>query len=194
MELDSGNRRPSLESDEAARRNWVNVATLNEFSARTPEGNDQRIRAAAFLASPVEIKGTARSNRSCSPSTFLSRRDGRLVAKDTGEREDSECGLVPALGLATPACRSKAALSHQDATDPQRRRRVLDSHDSKKDQGRPQNKKEGPPPTQMAPGGTPPPPGPPKERGEPPQESGPQVGHYKTPRVDQARALRLDRH
>jgi ferredoxin--NADP+ reductase len=82
-----------LESDEADKTTRVNVETLQEFSERTPEGKDQRI-VLRFLASPIEIKGDGKVESIVIGKNELVEENGRLVAKDTGEREELECGLV----------------------------------------------------------------------------------------------------
>ena len=92
MELDPASA-AFLDSDEADKTTRVNVETLQEFSARTPEGKEQRI-VLRFLASPVEIKGDGKVESIVIGKNELVEEDGRLVAKDTGEREELECGLV----------------------------------------------------------------------------------------------------
>ena len=82
-----------LESDEADKTTRVNVETLREFSQRTPEGKRQRI-VLRFLASPVEIKGDGKVERIVIGRNELVEEGGTLRAKDTGEREELECGLV----------------------------------------------------------------------------------------------------
>jgi ferredoxin--NADP+ reductase len=92
MELDPASK-AYLESDEADKTTRVNVETLKEFSERTPEGKDQRI-VLRFLASPIEIKGDGKVESIVIGKNELVEENGRLVAKDTGEREELECGLV----------------------------------------------------------------------------------------------------
>lgn len=92
MELDPASR-AFLESDECDKTTRVNVETLKEFSERTPEGKKQRI-VLRFLASPVEIKGDGKVESIVIGKNELVEEGGRLVAKDTGEREELECGLV----------------------------------------------------------------------------------------------------
>src|SRR5215475_11229540 len=82
-----------LESDEADKTTRVNVETLQEFSGRTPEGKDQRI-VLRFLTSPVEIKGDGKVESIVVGKNELVEENGRLVAKDTGDREELDCGLV----------------------------------------------------------------------------------------------------
>src|SRR3954453_20720819 len=86
MELDPASA-AFLESDEANKTTRVNVETLKEFSTRAPEGKDQRI-VLRFLASPVEIKGDGKVESIVIGKNELVEEGGRLVAKDTGEREE----------------------------------------------------------------------------------------------------------
>jgi ferredoxin--NADP+ reductase len=92
MELDRASK-ALLESDEADKTTRVNVETLQEFSGRTPEGKKQRI-VLRFLASPIELKGDGKVESIVIGRNELVEENGRLVAKDTGEREELECGLV----------------------------------------------------------------------------------------------------
>jgi ferredoxin--NADP+ reductase len=92
MELDAASK-AFLSSDEVDKTTRVNVETLQEFSERTPEGKKQRI-VLRFLASPVEIKGDGKVESIVIGRNELVEENGRLVAKDTGEREELECGLV----------------------------------------------------------------------------------------------------
>ena len=86
--------RAYLESDEADITTRKNVDIFTEFSHREPEGKRRRI-VLRFLCSPVEIKGDGRVE-----SIVIGRNElvegsgGRLSARDTGEREEQECGLV----------------------------------------------------------------------------------------------------
>jgi ferredoxin--NADP+ reductase len=118
-----------LASDEADKTTRVNVETLTEFAQREPQGKDQRI-VLRFLTSPVEIKGDGKVESIVIGKNELVEENGRLVAKDTGEREELECGLVlrsvgytgiPIEGVPFDA---KRGLILNDAG------RVLDSHDS----------------------------------------------------------------
>jgi ferredoxin--NADP+ reductase len=92
MELDAASK-AFLESDEVNKTTRVNVETLQEFSGRTPEGKKQRI-VLRFLASPIEIKGDGKVESIVIGKNELVEENGRLVARDTGEREELECGLV----------------------------------------------------------------------------------------------------
>ena len=82
-----------VESDEADKTTKVNVETLREFSQRRPEGKPQRI-VLRFLASPVEIKGDGKVESIVIGRNELVEEGGALRARDTGEREELECGLV----------------------------------------------------------------------------------------------------
>jgi ferredoxin/flavodoxin---NADP+ reductase len=128
MELDPASK-AFLESDEADKTTRVNVETLQEFSQRTPEGKKQRI-VLRFLASPIEIKGDGKVESIVIGRNELVAEDGRLVAKDTGEREELECGLVlrsvgytgiPIEGV--PFDQKRGLILNEGG-------RVLDSHDA----------------------------------------------------------------
>jgi ferredoxin/flavodoxin---NADP+ reductase len=92
VELDPASQ-AYLESDEADKTTKVNVETLKEFSQRRPEGKKQRI-VLRFLASPIEIKGDGKVESIVVGRNELVEEGGTLRAKDTGEREELECGLV----------------------------------------------------------------------------------------------------
>ncbi|MGN6664314.1 MAG: FAD-dependent oxidoreductase [Solirubrobacterales bacterium] len=92
VELDPASQ-AYLESDEADKTTKVNVETLKEFSERQPEGKKQRI-VLRFLASPVEIKGDGKVESIVIGRNELVEEGGALRARDTGEREELECGLV----------------------------------------------------------------------------------------------------
>jgi ferredoxin--NADP+ reductase len=82
-----------LESEEADKTTRVNVETLREFSRRQPEGKRQRI-VLRFLASPVEVKGEDKVESIVIGRNELVEEGGALRAKDTGDREELDCGLV----------------------------------------------------------------------------------------------------
>ena len=92
VELDPASQ-AFVESDEADKTTRVNVETLREFSQREPEGKKQRI-VLRFLASPVEIKGEGKVESIVIGRNELVEEGGALRAKDTGEREELECGLI----------------------------------------------------------------------------------------------------
>jgi ferredoxin/flavodoxin---NADP+ reductase len=86
--------REYLESDEADITTRKNVEIFTEFSQREPEGKPKRI-ALRFLRSPVEIQGDGRVERLIVARNELYRDEsGRIRSRDTGEREEIECGLV----------------------------------------------------------------------------------------------------
>ncbi len=118
-----------LESDEADKTTRVNVETLTEFSQRTPEGKKQRV-VLRFLASPVEIKGDGKVESIVIGRNELVEEGGSLRAKDSGEREELECGLVlrsvgytgvPIEGV--PFDEKRGLILNESG-------RVLDSHDA----------------------------------------------------------------
>ncbi len=92
VELDAASR-AYIESDEADKTTRVNVEILRGFAAREPAGRDRRI-VLRFLASPVEIKGDGKVERIVIGRNELVDEGGTLRARDTGEREELECGLV----------------------------------------------------------------------------------------------------
>jgi ferredoxin--NADP+ reductase len=86
--------REFLESDDADITARKNVEIFTEFSTRDPEGKPKRI-SLRFLKSPIEIQGEGKVERIVVGTNRLERaEDGRIVATDTGEREEIECGLV----------------------------------------------------------------------------------------------------
>jgi ferredoxin--NADP+ reductase len=92
-ELDAVSRE-FLDSDEADITARKNVEIFTDFAAREPEDKPKRI-ALRFLRSPVEIRGEANVESIVVGRNELVRSDdGRIVARDTGEREELECGLV----------------------------------------------------------------------------------------------------
>jgi ferredoxin/flavodoxin---NADP+ reductase len=92
MELDEISK-AYIESDEADPTNVRNVEIFTEFSKRQPEGKKQSI-ALRFLRSPLEIQGDGKVERIVVGRNELVEEGGRVRAKDTGERETIECGLV----------------------------------------------------------------------------------------------------
>jgi ferredoxin--NADP+ reductase len=127
VELDPASR-AYLESDEVDKTTRVNYETLKSFSEREPEGKKQRI-VLRFLTSPVEIKGDGKVESIVIGRNELVEEGGALRAKDTGEREELECGLVlrsvgytgiPIEGV--PFDERRGLILNQGG-------RVLDSHD-----------------------------------------------------------------
>jgi ferredoxin/flavodoxin---NADP+ reductase len=93
VELDELSR-AYLASDEADITTRKNVEIFTEFSQRQPQGKRRRI-ALRFLRSPVEIQGDGRVERLIVARNELYRDEsGAIRARDTGERETIECGLV----------------------------------------------------------------------------------------------------
>ena len=82
-----------LSSDEADKTTRVNVETLREYSQREPEGKRRRI-VLRFLSSPVEILGEGRVEKVVIGRNELVEEGGALRARDSGEREELECGLI----------------------------------------------------------------------------------------------------
>jgi ferredoxin--NADP+ reductase len=118
-----------LDSEQADKTTRVNVETLREFSRRRPQGKRQRI-VLRFLCSPVEIKGDGRVESIVIGRNELVDEGGTLRARDTGEREELECGLVlrsvgysgvPIEGV--PFDESRGLILNEGG-------RVLDSHDA----------------------------------------------------------------
>jgi ferredoxin--NADP+ reductase len=118
-----------LESDEVDKTTRVNVETLREFSQREPEGKKKRI-ILRFLSSPVEVHGEGRVERIVIGRNELADEGGSLRARDSGEREELECGLilrsvgytgVPIEGV--PFDEDRGLILNEGG-------RVLDSHDA----------------------------------------------------------------
>jgi ferredoxin--NADP+ reductase len=82
-----------LESDEADITARKNVEILREFAGREAEGKPKRI-VLRFLRSPIEIHGDGKVEAVTIGTNELVREDGAIRARDTGERETVECGLV----------------------------------------------------------------------------------------------------
>jgi ferredoxin--NADP+ reductase len=85
--------RAFIESDAADKTSRVNVEILEQFSQRQPSGKGKRI-VLRFLASPVEIKGEGKVESIVVGRNELVEEGGTLRARDTGEREELECGLI----------------------------------------------------------------------------------------------------
>jgi ferredoxin/flavodoxin---NADP+ reductase len=79
------------EADITARKN---VEILEEFCRKQPGGKPKRI-VLRFLASPIEIKGNGKVESVVIGRNELYRDEsGAIRPRDTGEREEIECGLV----------------------------------------------------------------------------------------------------
>jgi len=118
-----------LESEDADKTTRVNVETLREFAQREPEGKRKRI-VLRFLSSPVEIRGDGRVESVVIGRNELVDEGGTLRARDSGDREELDCGLVlrsvgytgvPIEGV--PFDERRGLILNQGG-------RVLDSHDS----------------------------------------------------------------
>ena len=92
LELDELSRRYlENEADITARKN---VEILAGFATKPPEGKPKRI-VLRFLTSPIEIQGNGRVERLVVGRNELHRDEsGAIRARDTGERETIEAGLV----------------------------------------------------------------------------------------------------
>jgi ferredoxin/flavodoxin---NADP+ reductase len=107
----------------------VNVDILRDFSQRAPEGKRKRI-VLRFLASPVEIEGDGKVEKMIIGRNELVDQDGTLRAKDTGERDEIECGLVLRSVGYTGIPIEGVPFDERRGTILNDGGRVLDSHDS----------------------------------------------------------------
>ena len=93
MQLDQASR-AYIDSENADPTHRRNVEIFTGFSQREPEGKPKRV-VMRFCCSPVEIRGERRVE-----SIVIGRNElyedgsGAIRARDTGEREEIECGLV----------------------------------------------------------------------------------------------------
>ena len=86
--------RAYVDSEDCDPTNRRNVEIFTEFAQRQPEGKKQRI-VLRFLSSPVEIQGDGRVERIVIGRNELHEDEsGSVRARDTGERETIECGMV----------------------------------------------------------------------------------------------------
>jgi ferredoxin--NADP+ reductase len=93
VELDDASR-AFLDSDAADVTNRKNVESFAEFASREHEGKRRRVEL-RFLRSPLEIQGADRVERIVVGINELYADDaGAIRARDTGETETIECGLV----------------------------------------------------------------------------------------------------
>ncbi|HEX2129561.1 MAG TPA: FAD-dependent oxidoreductase [Solirubrobacterales bacterium] len=93
LELDPASRE-YFESDECDPTRRRNVEIFTEFSQREPEGKPKRV-VLRFCCSPVEIRGDGKVESIVIARNELYRDEsGAIRARDTGEREEIECGLV----------------------------------------------------------------------------------------------------
>jgi ferredoxin--NADP+ reductase len=83
-----------LASDDADITARKNVEILREFAGREPEGKPKRI-VLRFLVSPIEIHGDGKvESVTVGRNELVRDESGALRAKDTGERQTIECGIV----------------------------------------------------------------------------------------------------
>jgi ferredoxin--NADP+ reductase len=93
VELDEVSRE-YVDSDECDPTNRRNVEIFTDFAQRARVGKPKRV-IMRFLCSPVEIKGEDKVEGVVIARNELYRDDsGAVRARDTGEREEIECGLV----------------------------------------------------------------------------------------------------
>ena len=93
VELDPASRE-YLDSEDCEPTHRRNVEIFREFSERPPEGKRKRV-VMRFCCSPIEIRGEGRVQSIVIGHNELYRDDsGAIRARDTGEREEIECGLV----------------------------------------------------------------------------------------------------
>jgi ferredoxin/flavodoxin---NADP+ reductase len=93
VELDEASRE-YVESDDCDPTHRRNVEIFTDFADRPPEGKPKRL-VMRFCRSPVEIKGDGKVESLVIGRNELYRDDsGAIRARDTGEREELECGLV----------------------------------------------------------------------------------------------------
>jgi ferredoxin/flavodoxin---NADP+ reductase len=93
MELDEASRE-YVASEDCDPTNRRNVEIFTEFSQREPEGKPKRI-SLRFYRSPIEIRGDGKVESIVVGVNELYRDEsGAIRARDTGEREEIECGLV----------------------------------------------------------------------------------------------------
>jgi ferredoxin/flavodoxin---NADP+ reductase len=107
----------------------VNVDILRDFSQRAPEGKRKRI-VLRFLASPAEIQGDGRVEKMIIGRNELVDEDGTLRARDTGQREEIECGLVLRSVGYTGVPIEGVPFDERRGTILNDGGRVLDSHDA----------------------------------------------------------------
>jgi ferredoxin/flavodoxin---NADP+ reductase len=126
VELDPASEAFIETADKTSR---VNVDILRDFSQRAPEGKRKRI-VLRFLASPVEIQGDGKVEKMIIGRNELVEVDGTLRAKDSGEREEIECGLVLRSVGYTGVAIEGVPFDEKRGTILNDGGRVLDSHDA----------------------------------------------------------------
>jgi ferredoxin--NADP+ reductase len=126
VELDPASEAFIETADKTSR---VNVEMLRDFSQRAPQGKRKRI-VLRFLASPVEIQGDGKVEKMIIGRNELVEVDGTLRAKDSGEREEIECGLVLRSVGYTGVAIEGVPFDEKRGTILNDGGRVLDSHDA----------------------------------------------------------------
>jgi len=126
VELDPASEAFIETADKTSR---VNVEMLRDFSQRAPQGKRKRI-VLRFLASPVEIQGDGKVEKMIIGRNELVEVDGTLRAKDSGEREEIECGLVLRSVGYTGVAIEGVPFDENRGTILNDGGRVLDSHDA----------------------------------------------------------------
>jgi ferredoxin/flavodoxin---NADP+ reductase len=93
VELDEVSR-AYVDSDDCDPTNRRNVEIFTDFAHREPEGKPKRL-VMKFCRSPVEIRGDGKVESLVVAVNELYRDDsGAIRARDTGAREELDCGLV----------------------------------------------------------------------------------------------------
>jgi ferredoxin--NADP+ reductase len=93
VDLDAASRE-YVESDDCDPTHRRNVEIFTDFSQRPLEGKRKRV-VLRFCCSPVEVRGDGKVESLVIARNELYRDDsGAIRARDTGEREEIECGLV----------------------------------------------------------------------------------------------------
>jgi ferredoxin--NADP+ reductase len=93
VELDEASR-AFLESDQADVTNRKNIESFTEFAGREPAGKPKRVEL-RFLRSPAEIHGEDKVERiTVDINELYLDEAGAVRARDSGETEEIECGLV----------------------------------------------------------------------------------------------------
>jgi ferredoxin--NADP+ reductase len=93
VELDDASR-AYVESEDCDPTNRRNVEIFTEFANREAEGKPKRL-VMRFCCSPIEIKGDGKvESIVIGHNELVADESGRISARDTGEREELECGLI----------------------------------------------------------------------------------------------------
>jgi ferredoxin/flavodoxin---NADP+ reductase len=93
VELDPASK-AYVESEDCDPTHRRNVEIFTDFAHREPEGKPKRV-VMRFGWSPVEIRGEGKvESIVIGRNELVADESGRISARDTGEREELECGLV----------------------------------------------------------------------------------------------------